>query len=101
VQPDPNASPSKLIFDLASPSHGPRLKTLSAVVTADRQLKDILSVAQLVAGAILAFVFLKRYNVFALWLDVDHRMDEYETRFLFQCRNLAARRCGVANPWKD
>jgi hypothetical protein len=32
VQPDPNASPSKFIFVLEPPSHGSRLKTLSAVV---------------------------------------------------------------------
>jgi hypothetical protein len=32
VQPDPNASLSKLIFDLAPPSHDPGLKTLRTVV---------------------------------------------------------------------
>jgi hypothetical protein len=32
TRPDPDASPSKLIFDLAPPSHDPRLETLSAVV---------------------------------------------------------------------
>jgi len=32
MRPDPNASLSKLIFDLAPPSHNPRLKALSAMV---------------------------------------------------------------------
>jgi hypothetical protein len=69
--------------------------------TSDRQLKKHDVDRSTYCSRDRSFHFLKGIQFSALGLDVGHRVDKDETRFLRECRNLVARRRSVANPWKD